>query len=632
MAEDKRNFTFIDLFAGAGGFSEGFLQVERDGVGFDFLLASDINENCELTHEVRYNKQLGLDMQFLRKDISSPDYVEELLERIGGREVDVVCGGPPCQSFSLAGRRRRHDKKDDLFSSYLRVIEALKPKYFVMENVAGMRTKQGGKIKDRVLHEIRSIVDPERLLEVVAAARLIARSNVDPDVRWRAGAVEERLAEVAGESTMADYAAATLTRFKELTAGHLDYRVSKADANVATIRHGLNMLRHQGMWSKLRRDAIRAKATDDVDNDRFVEPIDEFLSTIAVEGVVEKMLEATVELAQLHDIDLEELTYRIELVSMTTGELMDELHEVAPDHHKELVRDSVEAARLYRIGEPLLLNAADFGVPQDRRRLVFVGCRHDQPFIGDIPGTVAQEDRVTVEEALWDLDFVESGQRASDYSKAPKPRGLKRRRLDGTIADGGDAKSFVEWSRQGRLALVGNPAPHPHERPYVRSVALLEAPDAWVGAKLQNHEVSRHSEKVVLRCRLIHEFGGFTDEARAEAERLGAASDKRNYALLQRDGVSPTVLTIGDDYVHYRAHRHLTVREMARLQSFDDSFVFQGKRTTGGDRRKDEVPQYTLVGNAVPPLLANGIASAVIDGLRSAATAPAGDRSVPVSG
>lgn len=71
---------------------------------------------------------------------------------------------------------------------------------------------------------------------------------------------------------------------------------------------------------------------------------------------------------------------------------------------------------------------------------------------------------------------------------------------------------------------------------------------------------------------------------------------------------SPTVLTLPDDMVHYSKNRILTVRELARLQSFDDSFEFLGKRTTGGVLRKLETPQYTLVGNAVPPLLAKAIA------------------------
>ena len=56
----------------------------------------------------------------------------------------------------------------------------------------------------------------------------------------------------------------------------------------------------------------------------------------------------------------------------------------------------------------------------------------------------------------------------------------------------------------------------------------------------------------------------------------------------------------------------MTVREMARLQSFDDSFEFLGKRTTGGSRRRCETPQYTLVGNAVPPLLAKAIGDEIM--------------------
>ena len=80
---------------------------------------------------------------------------------------------------------------------------------------------------------------------------------------------------------------------------------------------------------------------------------------------------------------------------------------------------------------------------------------------------------------------------------------------------------------------------------------------------------------------------------------------------------SPTVLTLPDDLVHYDKNRILTVREMARLQSFDDSFEFLGKRTTGGARRKLETPQYTLVGNAVPPLLAKAIADEIMKNLNS---------------
>ena len=69
-----------------------------------------------------------------------------------------------------------------------------------------------------------------------------------------------------------------------------------------------------------------------------------------------------------------------------------------------------------------------------------------------------------------------------------------------------------------------------------------------------------------------------------------------------------TIVTIADDYISPWEDRTFSVREMARCQSFDDSFEFLGKRTTGGLQRRVEVPQYTQVGNAVPPLLAKAVA------------------------
>lgn len=80
---------------------------------------------------------------------------------------------------------------------------------------------------------------------------------------------------------------------------------------------------------------------------------------------------------------------------------------------------------------------------------------------------------------------------------------------------------------------------------------------------------------------------------------------------------SLTVVTLPDDYISPFENRTFSVREMARLQSFDDSFVFLGPRTTGGERRKIEVPQYTQVGNAVPPLLARAIAEQIINAINN---------------
>ena len=82
---------------------------------------------------------------------------------------------------------------------------------------------------------------------------------------------------------------------------------------------------------------------------------------------------------------------------------------------------------------------------------------------------------------------------------------------------------------------------------------------------------------------------------------------KRGVTPLKGNCICPTVTSIPDDFVHYSEPRILTVRECARLQSFSDDYVFQGKYTTGGARRKIEVPRYTQVANAVPPLFAEQV-------------------------
>lgn len=88
---------------------------------------------------------------------------------------------------------------------------------------------------------------------------------------------------------------------------------------------------------------------------------------------------------------------------------------------------------------------------------------------------------------------------------------------------------------------------------------------------------------------------------------------KNCLAPLNAFAPSRTITTLPDDLLHYSEPRILTVRENARLQSFPDWFVFTGKYTTGGHLRKKECPRYTQVGNAVPPLMAEALATLILD-------------------
>jgi DNA (cytosine-5)-methyltransferase 1 len=602
MTSPRRTFTHVDLFAGAGGFSEGFLQAGDESAAYEFLLASDINENCELTHIARYNRQLGLDAKFLRKDIRGDGFIDELVDLIGGRDVDVVTGGPPCQSFSLAGKRREHDHKDDLFAGYLRVIARLRPRYFVMENVPGLLTKQKGAFRQQILDAIRAIVDPAARAGVLRVGSDVAGALSGRDA-LKARALVQRL---AGDPDglpleLVDEAQAC---FRKATSDHLAYEVSKTNRDVLTVRHALRMLAREDSWRALLGALRDEKARADIDDDAFAPRINKFIDQFSAGSVIRDARESLARLAgtapadAFHGVDA-----ILEVLSIAPAQAGLELVELArATDLADAMAAAVADESLYRIEGPILVNAADYGVPQERTRVLFIGCRNDQPLVTAIPATVAPEDRVTVFEALHDLDDIPGPGK-------PRPRGKARlRSTDGTPDARG--RTYAEWSRSGRLLIRPERLPE-----YFRSSAAF--PDEGIEGDLHNHVASRHSDKVVRRMQVMLDAGSYGPELQDRLEAAGLRSGKRDYNVLDSRRPSPTVMTIPDDFVHYRVARALTVREMARLQSFDDSFVFQGKRTTGGERRKVEVPQCTLVGNAVPPLLARAVADVLLGALTS---------------
>lgn len=366
--KSTKRLTAIDLFAGAGGFSEGLGQA-----GIHVLLAQELHPQPALTHVFNHPGTVGVVGDVRKLD---PVLIKRLLIKHHGTDaIDIIVGGPPCQGFSTAGKKNEHDPRNTLFDDYCNIVEAIRPKAIVLENVPGFKKMYGGKMY------------------------LAARER------------------------------------------------------------------------------------------------------------------------------LEAMGYEVD--------------------------DS-------------LVNAVDFGLPQRRLRFVLVGVRkgeglrftwpqptHLNPG-GSAPDlfSTAQRRHVSIFEALSDLDFIEPGEEAHRHSRPP-------------------ASGFQEARRRTDLVF--------------------------------NHLASKHREKAVNMFRLIPEgctINCVPDEAK---------SAKRTMARMDRDHISNTVLALPDDFIHYSRDRIPTVREMARLQSFDDDFVFIGKRTSGFVERKHDVPQYTQVGNAVPPLLARAI-------------------------
>lgn len=623
--ENKETITFVDLFAGAGGFSEGFLQAETNDKYYDFLLANDINENCELTHLARYNYQLGLNAKFLRQDITEPDFLDNLIKEINGRNVDVICGGPPCQSFSLAGKRKKFDKKDDLFANYLKVIKILRPKYFVMENVKGILTKDDGKIKERILQEIRSILDLEefnQLTSFLANLRKVEKENSFTLDCYNLRINFEKTFEIELEKLRESYIQNIENKFRVLISKIADYKTSKTDININTIRHGFNLIKRSKELAYIKRKVILEKAHSDLDNDFFAKSFDDFLATIEPNSIVEQIHDAFKNLncADSYHQQVDEIITALEIFNYSFDECIEGIKNFVRKANLEKEFEEILAQiRLYNIDQPFVALASDYGVPQNRNRVLFIGCRKDQKLINTIPPTVTE--KVNVFEALYDLDFIDNDDEKFNYedidlkskyngtTKTMKAL-IKKRTIEGEL-DNKKGLTYAEWSKKGRLNGRFTTAKNPF---YVRNLAELKNNEHLV-VPLHNHKTSNQNQDVIKRLEIILETGNY-DLAKTELKKLGLDSEKRNYNILKADSQSPTMLTLPDDYIHFSSPRSLTVREMARLQSFDDSFVFQGKRTTGGNDRKNNVPQYTLVGNAIPPLMARAIAKEILKNIK----------------
>lgn len=172
----KKKYTFIDLFAGCGGLSEGFYRE-----GFKALAHVEIDHwACEtLRTRMKYYGYKDYEKEVIEHDITSKDILKRIDNAVNGRTVDIIIGGPPCQAYSTAGRvrdgkRMATDPRNYLFESYVKILNHYKPFFFVFENVTGLLSAQvnGAPIFPKVLKALgkkyKVIGNPEVLVHNTA--------------------------------------------------------------------------------------------------------------------------------------------------------------------------------------------------------------------------------------------------------------------------------------------------------------------------------------------------------------------------------------------------------------------------------------------------------------------------------
>ena len=142
----KDKFKVLDLFCGCGGLSSGFIEA-----GYNVVLGIDNWKDAIFTFEKNHNISKGIvaDLFF--------ETPKSIAKKTGITKVDIIIGGPPCQGFSIAGKRIIDDERNKLYKSFVNFVEFYKPKAFLMENVPNIISMGGGEVKDSIIKDFKKL-------------------------------------------------------------------------------------------------------------------------------------------------------------------------------------------------------------------------------------------------------------------------------------------------------------------------------------------------------------------------------------------------------------------------------------------------------------------------------------------
>lgn len=252
----------------------------------------------------------------------------------------------------------------------------------------------------------------------------------------------------------------------------------------------------------------------------------------------------------------------------------------------------------YETLEPQTLDAACYGVPQHRKRVIFMayvrGCK--KPSIPE-PSIKCQYGYISTGDAISDLSGFGSLRDQSPYQSSSIAG-----RTPNIMGKPVRAESIVNHETSRHSGIVTERFKLYKDGENTRNlIARLQN----TGIQVDSVPLLFKEYKTKINAPLVINGGGWT---RDKGFIDFIVSKKRSRQKFDMNRPAPTIMTLQDDYIIPGLDRTPSVREMARLQSFDDSFIFHGSRTTGGHRRRVDVPQYSQVGNAVPPLLAKALA------------------------
>ena len=524
-------YKILDLFAGAGGLSLGFEMTKQ----FEVVAIVENNANAAKTYMKNHPGLKNYD------DIMKVDF-DKIIEENG--KVDVVIGGPPCQGFSNANRQRRHliNGSNELVKRYVKAIEALNPDVFVMENVKTITsdkhsfclTKEDQEYivdelhlpihdKDVVLYEGEYVNEINKLCSMYNSDELVLLN-------------EEEL-----------YTVYNLYKKRKDFKKYFQktFNVKKMNTIVSHMVSKDNMPDwYNDSTNKARRIL---QALIDTNGEKGIEKFND----LKVFWDIQRFFQGIVELNSKDAIYSIVLSNRTITVRMRTYIVID------------FIRNALKKLGYEINGK--VLNAASFGVPQYRERLIMIGVKKGKAKTEiELPDELIRnpQDYVTVKQAISDLSKYEP-----------------------TVG------SMDEIQKRQYIPVINS---------FYRKLVLNDSKEIF------NHVCTETRDTAKKRFEMIEQgknFHSLPDELKSTYENP-ARTQNTIYKRLVYDLPSDTVVNVRKSmWIHPELNRAVSAREAARLQSFPDNYIFFGT--------KDSV--YQQIGNAVPPVLGRAVAEKVLE-------------------
>ncbi|MFP6023470.1 DNA cytosine methyltransferase [Helicobacter pylori] len=580
----NQTLTYISLFSGAGVGCYGLLEE-----GFECVATNEILE--KRLNIQRINRKCKLDESYISGDIKKPETKEKILKQIGfyskkfgNDRVDLVVATPPCQGMSVANHKKKNDeiKRNSLVVESIDLIKQIKPRFFILENVPSFY-KTGCIDKNDNLLEIGSMIEQNLSGDYMLYDEVINFKNFGANSsRTRTLVIgvckefkdfisaleffpdfkqEKTLKEVIGSLkplTWGEYDSADFYHSFRTYPKHMQEWIKDLKEGQSAFENiELNKKPHRMVGNKIVLNV--SKNGDEYKRQKYHSVAQTLEINMIIGGPPCQGFSNKGKNLGLKDPRNFLFLEYIEIVKAIKPEIfiienVKNIISCAKGYFLEEIKE-----RLNALGYQLsyqILNAKDYGVPQNRERAFIVGASR---FSFDF-NLLEPSQSVNVQDAISDLAYLRSNEGAFE-------------------------SDYLNPIQSNYQALMRKDSP-----------------------KLYNHQATNHSQAALEKLKLINKEQG---KECLPKNLHGKQQFKSTWGRLNWNKISSTIDTRFDTpsngtNSHPKLHRSITPREAARIQSFSDNYIFYGNKTS----------VCKQIGNAVPPLLALALGKAILKSLR----------------